>query len=510
MIGHPSQPARILRCAIYTRKSTEEGLDQEFNSLDAQREAGESYVQSQGWQCLPDRFDDGGYSGATMERPALRTLLTRIEAGQIDAVVCYKIDRISRSLRDFVKLMELLEARGIALIAVTQSFNTQTSIGRLTLNMLMSFAEFERSMISERTRDKMAATRRKGKWSGGMPLLGYDVTPTGSRLTVNEEEAERVRTIFALYLENQSVLATVQELSRRGWTNKRWITRDGRPYGGSAFNKNSLWHLLNNVTYLGKVKYKDEVHQGEHPAIIDLDTWKRAQALMRHNGRLGNTPQHSTYEAFLKGLLRCRPCGCAMIAHHSAKGTRRYRYYCCIQAQKRGWHSCPTKSVPARAIEAYVVGRIGSLVKDPLVIDRLLTEVRNQTLAQQAQIESQSEALQREMMHLNAEMSEALVQSADGAAEATRRLSGLRKRLRQAERRLADLKRELAPAGTQEVTPTLTNFESVWQTLTTRQQSQLLQSLIERIEYDAGTGDIAITLKPKGLMTLMPRSVANA
>jgi site-specific DNA recombinase len=215
MSSSQSPTARNLRCAIYTRKSTEDGLEQEFNSLDAQREAGESYIKSQGWQCLLDRFDDGGYSGATLERPAVRTLLTRIEAGQIDAVVCYKIDRISRSLRDFVKLMELLDARGIALIAVTQSFNTQTSIGRLTLNMLMSFAEFERSMISERTRDKMAATRRKGKWSGGMPLLGYDVTPTGSRLTVNEAEAEQVRTIFALYLENQSVLETAQELDGR-------------------------------------------------------------------------------------------------------------------------------------------------------------------------------------------------------------------------------------------------------------------------------------------------------
>ena len=498
-----SQAPRILRCAVYTRKSTEDGLEQEFNSLDAQREAGESYVQSQGWQCLPDRFDDGGYSGATLERPALRTLLTRIEAGQIDAVVCYKIDRISRSLRDFVKLMELLDARGIALIAVTQSFNTQTSIGRLTLNMLMSFAEFERSMISERTRDKIAATRRKGKWSGGMPLLGYDVTPNGSRLTVNDAEAEQVRTIFALYLENQSVLATLKELQVRGWVNKHWITRDGCPYGGSPFNKNSLWHLLNNVTYRGQVKYKDEVHPGEHPAIIDLDTWKRAQGLMRHNGRRGSTLPHSTYEAFLKGLLRCRPCGCAMIAHHSAKGTRRYRYYCCSQAQKRGWHSCPTKSVPARALEEYVVGQIGGLVKDPQVVERLLTEVRNQTLAERAQIASQIEALQREMLHLNAEMNEALAQSADGAAEATRRLSGLRKRLRQAERRLAELQRELAPGETHEVPPTLTNFESIWETLTTRQQSQLLQALIERIEYDAGTGDIAITLKPNGLKRLM-------
>lgn len=212
---------KIVRCAVYTRKSTEEGLEQDFNSLDAQREAGESYVASQkaeGWVCLPDRYDDGGFTGGNMDRPALRRLLADIEAGQIDCVVVYKVDRLSRSLMDFARIVEVFERQDVSFVSVTQHFNTTHSMGRLTLNVLLSFAQFEREIISERTRDKIAATRRKGKWSGGHPLLGYDVVPSpgGSKLAVNADEAERVRTVFDLYLEHTRITPVVRELDRRG------------------------------------------------------------------------------------------------------------------------------------------------------------------------------------------------------------------------------------------------------------------------------------------------------
>src|SRR5579885_516871 len=259
----------LVRCALYTRKSTEKGLEQEFNSLDAQREAGELFVRSQageGWTVLAERYDDGGFTSGNIERPALQRLMADIEAGKIDAVVVYKVDRLSRSLLDFARMMETFEKYKVSFVSVTQQFNTASSMGRLVLNVLLSFAQFEREIISERTRDKIAAARRKGKWVGGMPLLGFDVDPRGSKLIVNDDEAARVRAIFELYLEHRSLLAVIQELDARGWCNKRWTTRKGIERGGKPFTKKSLHKLLTNVTYVGKLRYKDEVHDGEHAA----------------------------------------------------------------------------------------------------------------------------------------------------------------------------------------------------------------------------------------------------
>src|SRR6516164_9489084 len=321
----------LVRCAVYTRKSTEEGLEQEFNSLDAQRESAEAFIRSQaneGWTCLPERYDDGGFTGGNMDRPALQRLLTDIRAGKIDLIVCYKIDRLSRSLLDFAKMMETFEQHGVSFVSITQQFSTATSMGRLVLNVLLSFAQFEREIIAERTRDKMAATRRKGKWSGGMPVLGYDLDPRGRRLHVNDQEAERIRAIFALYLEHQALLPVVQELARRGWVGKCWQTRRGRPRGGRPFDKTSLYRLLTNVLYAGKVRYKDEIHDGEQPALIDADTFGRVQALLRSHGPEVGPPSVQRVTALLKGLLRCVSCGCAMTpAYTTRKGGLRYRYY---------------------------------------------------------------------------------------------------------------------------------------------------------------------------------------
>src|SRR4051812_46633038 len=281
--AEPATPTQV-RCAVYTRKSTEEGLDQAFNSLDAQREAGENYIKSQageGWACLPDHYDDGGFTGGNTDRPALRRLMAEIAAGGVDAVVVYKVDRLSRSLLDFAGLIRTFDDHRVSFVSVTQQFNTATSMGRLVLNVLLSFAQFEREIISERTRDKIAATKRKGKWAGGRPVLGYDVDPQGYRLVVNEEEAVRVRAIFALYLEHEGLLPVVQELEHRGWANKRWVNRSGQERGGDGFTKTNLHRLLTNVTYVGKVRYKAEVHDGEHAAIVDPAVFQRVQDLLR-------------------------------------------------------------------------------------------------------------------------------------------------------------------------------------------------------------------------------------
>jgi site-specific DNA recombinase len=374
--GNAPATLRLVRCAIYTRKSTEEVVEQVFNSLDAQRESGEAFVKSQageGWNLLAERYDDGGFTGGNMDRPALQRLMRDIEAGKVDCVVVYKVDRLSRSLLDFALMMRTFEDHRVSFVSVTQQFNTATSMGRLVLNVLLSFAQFEREIISERTRDKIAATRRKGKWAGGWPVLGYDVDPDGFKLRVNPDEAGRVRTIFALYLEHQSLLPVVRELERRGWRNKAWTTRQGSMRGGKSFTRTSLHKLLTNAVYLGKVRYKDELHDGEHAAVVDAAVWQRVQALLGRNGHSGGAPVRNKHGATLKGLLRCVPCGCAMTPTHSTRsGTMRYHYYVCSSAQKRGWDTCPSKSFPALPLEEMVARQIRSVGQDSAVVGEVL------------------------------------------------------------------------------------------------------------------------------------------
>ena len=266
-----------LRCAIYTRKSTEEGLNQEFNSLEAQREGAAAYIASQrqlGWTLVSERYDDGGYTGGNLERPALQRLLHDIKQGQIDCVLVYKVDRLSRSLLDFARLMEIFERHQVCLVSVTQPLNTTSSLGRLTLNILLSFAQFEREMIADRTRDKMAAARRKGKWVGGKPVLGYDVAATGGRLVVNAEEASRVQAVFGLYLQHRSLNVVLEELQGRRWTTKHWRTRDGKEHLGRPFTKPTLVRLLRNVLYLGQVSHRGDVYAGEQSAIVEKSVWE--------------------------------------------------------------------------------------------------------------------------------------------------------------------------------------------------------------------------------------------
>jgi site-specific DNA recombinase len=367
MTKSPKAPApRVVRCAVYTRKSTEEGLEQEFNSLDAQRESAEAYIKSQkqmGWVCLPEHYNDGGFTGGNLDRPALKRFLADVDNGLIDCLVVYKVDRLSRSLLDFAKIMETFEKRHVAFVSVTQQFNTATSMGRLVLNVLLSFAQFEREIISERTRDKIAAARRKGKWVGGKPLLGYDVDPRGCKLVINEEEAVRVRAIFELYLKHQGLIPVVQELERRGWLTKRWQTRKGHFRGGQRFTKTNLHHLLTNPVYLGKVKYKKEVHPGEHQAIIPTDVWQQVQDLL-HQQSPGTTARTESH-ALLKGILRCKPCGFAMTPTFAAKkGGKRYRLYTCVNALKRGGQVCPSRYLPALEIEKLVIEQIQELARN--------------------------------------------------------------------------------------------------------------------------------------------------
>jgi site-specific DNA recombinase len=358
--GQSASSAR-LRCAIYTRKSTEEGLDQEFNSLEAQREAAEAFIASQrreGWIALPELYDDGGFTGANMDRPALMRLLQAVEARELDCVVVYKVDRLSRSLLDFTRMLGLFETHQVSFVAVTQQFNTSTSLGRLTLNILLSFAQFERELIGERTRDKMSAARRKGKWVGGYPVLGYDVAPGGGRLIVNAQEAQRVRAIFALFEQHRSALPTLAEIERRGWTLKSWTRKNGQFRSGGPFAKDSLRRLLTNILYIGSIRHKGQPYPGEHEAIVEARVWERVQGLIARGSAFVGGKARNIHKALLNGLLYCDCCGTRMVYSYSTKNGRRYTYYVCLNAQRKGWSACPAKSLSAHAIEASVLGNI--------------------------------------------------------------------------------------------------------------------------------------------------------
>ncbi|PKP78873.1 MAG: hypothetical protein CVT81_01885 [Alphaproteobacteria bacterium HGW-Alphaproteobacteria-3] len=295
---------RKLRCAIYTRKSTDEGLDQDFNSLEAQRESCAAYIMSQtheGWEALDARYDDGGFSGGSLERPALKTLMADIEKGLIDIVVVYKVDRLTRSLADFAKLVELFDRQKVSFVSVTQAFNTTNSMGRLTLNVLLSFAQFEREVTAERIRDKFRASKEKGMWMGGLPPLGYDINHR--KLVINQSEVERVRFVFQRYLELGSVLRLMKDLESRDIRSKRWVTRKGNARGGSTFTRGALYALLQNPVYIGRIRHKDKVHEGQHEAIVDEEVWEAAQNLLARNRHESRTKTNAKSPSLLAGLL---------------------------------------------------------------------------------------------------------------------------------------------------------------------------------------------------------------
>jgi len=349
---------RKFHAAVYTRKSSEEGLEQEFNSLDAQRESCEAYVASQkseGWALVRDRYDDGGYSGGTLERPGLKRLLADIEDGLVDVVVVYKIDRLSRSLADFAKLVEVFDRHGVTFVSVTQSFNTTTSMGRLTLNILLSFAQFEREVTAERIRDKVAASRKKGMWMGGWAPWGYDVKDR--KLIVNAAEAATIRMIFERFVTSGSATALARELRSEGVVTKR----------GKPIDKGALYKLLNNRVYIGEAVHKGKSYPGEHAAIIDRALWDKVHAILAESPRKRAAQTRAQTPALLKGLL-FGPGGAAFSPTHTRKGDRLYRYYVSQAVLKRGRDACPVGRVPAGEIESAVIDQLRAVFRQPEIV----------------------------------------------------------------------------------------------------------------------------------------------
>jgi len=508
----PSDPAekRVVRCAIYTRKSTEEGLQQEFNSLDAQREAGEAFIVSQkseGWQVITDSFDDGGYTGGNMDRPALKRLLAWVEARSVDCIVVYKVDRLSRSLMDFARIIEVFDQHGVSFVSVTQQFNTTTSIGRLTLNILLSFAQFEREIISERTRDKMSAARRKGKWIGGHPVLGYDIDPKRGRIIVNPEEAEQVRTLFGLYLELGSLLPVLQEAERRGLLTKRWTTEDGNVRGGQRIAKGTLHGILTNPIYTGMVDHKGCLYPGEHERIIDQNTWDRTHETLRRNNGDNGASLRNKFGALLRGLLFCVPCGTPMMHTYTMRKSKRYRYYVCYNAQQQGWKNCETKSVPAQAIESAVLDSIRRIGTDPKLAEAVATEALNQVARRRQEIDKESESQRRSLRQLNQNLArEAADTSVDSGAR-FERMAGLQCEIEAAERRSAELAAERSDFAADHINAddlrrTLAEFDAVWSSMTTKEQEQMIHLLVAKVGYDGRTGKVTVNFSDTGAKEL--------
>jgi site-specific DNA recombinase len=386
--------ARAVRCVIYTRVSTDQGLEQDFNSLDAQYEASQAYIRSQahaGWTLLRAKYDDGGFSGSNTDRPALQRLLEDVRAGKIDVIVVYKVDRLTRSLADFAKLVELFDKHNVSFVSVTQQFNTTTSMGRLTLNVLLSFAQFEREVTSERIRDKISASKRKGLWVGGMTPLGYDAKDR--KITVNAAEAERVRTIFRGYLKLGSLNLLMAELRKRGIVTKVRKLKTCECVGGIAFTRGSLAQLLRNRFYIGEVVFKGEVFKGEQPAILDLALFDAVQA--RLNEQVTNhKAKWMKSEALLTGRIY-DDRGNHMTPSHTRKGNVRYRYYL-SSAVLQGTPECAgsVHRVPATAVEALVIKSVREHLKpSPSIDDRGLITTRI------ARIEVQAKELVIQLTH---------------------------------------------------------------------------------------------------------------
>ncbi len=368
------------RCAIYTRKSSEDGLDQEYNSLDAQRDAGESYILSQisaGWDLLPDRYDDGGISGGTTERPALQRLIEDIKAGKVDIVVVYKIDRLSRSMFDFLGLIKLFQEYNVSFVSVTQHINTDSAMGRLMLNVLQSFAQFEMEQTGERIRDKIAASKAKGMWMGGNVPLGYDAVE--GKLEINAHEAETVNYIFTRYLELGAMNELLADLKAKGHKTKEWMTKSGKHYPPKDFAKSSVYRILNNKIYIGKIEHKaaKKVYDGLHEPIIEPQLWERVQALL--SGNQSSRPKVSDNgdrPYLLKGILE-NPNGYSMTPSAQRKKDKVYRYYVSMESIKKGAKTCPVKTISAPLIEEIILDRLARLLTNAEWVSQMLKLEKN-------------------------------------------------------------------------------------------------------------------------------------
>lgn len=496
-----------VRCAIYTRKSTARGLEQEFSSLDAQREACERYIAQQaqlGWTAMKEQYDDGGFTGANLERPAFQHLLEDVDARKIDVVVVYKVDRLSRSLLDFAKVMERFSKTDTAFVSVTQNFSTADAIGRLTLNMLMSFAEFEREMIAERTRDKIAAARRRGKWTGGNPPIGFKVVD--KKLVIDDLEAVVIEEIYDLYEQHRSALAVARIINGRGRETKRYRSQSGRLKPGKRWSKDAVLRVLKNPVYAGLIPYVDEIYEGEHEGIIVSERFRRMQYLLEGHGprsrARGRNPEY-----VLRGLLRCA-CGKALTPASTRKRGKEYRYYRCVTQDKHGRKACPAKPMPADAIEAFVVDRVRAVASDGSLANELVDNLQRRIDERRGPLKTERRQLPARIASLSTEakkLAENLA-AAEGRARALlqERLDEVARGIEHQEARLKEVERMSAELDCIEldgrwVADILTRFDAAWDVLSFENRGRLMRAVIKRVEVDDAKGTLTATMASIGL-----------
>jgi site-specific DNA recombinase len=481
------EPLQEIRCAIYTRKSNSEGLDGDFSSLDAQREAGEAYVTTQkekGWVALPDRYDDGGFSGGNTDRPGFQRLLQDIEAGRIECVITYKYDRLSRSILDFLNLMEILDLHGVSFVSVTQQFDTTTSTGRLMLNMLLSFAQFEREIAADRIRDKVASSKRKGMHCGGTPILGYNTIE--KRLVVNPEEGDLVRHIFERFCQIRSTTTLTKELNAQGHRTKSWTTAKGKVREGGPWNKAHVYRLLNNRKYIGQVTHMDKVYPGEHEAIVPRELWDEAHRILTENHKSRTNRTRSKTPALLKGIIRCGHCGGAMGITFTRRRGKMYRYYLCVHASKNGYDACPVRSVAAGEIEQAVMDQLRHVFRTPELIAKTYREAKEREAQEVDRLRHEHEELEGRLRGFNSRMERLLAaDSGDNGslADELRRtgteIDEVKERLHGTGAALRDLKARSVTES--EVRGALGQLDPVWEELFPAEQARIVQLLVNQV-----------------------------
>jgi site-specific DNA recombinase len=492
-----SGPVGPVRCAVYTRKSTTEGLDSGFSTLDAQREACEHYIRSQaaqGWEVLPDRYDDGGFSGGNLERPALARLLENLGREAVDVVVVYKVDRLSRSLLDFGRLMERFEKHHVGFVSITQHVDSSTSMGRLTVNMLLSFAQFEREIISERTRDKIQAARRRGKWTGGRAVLGYTVDKEKRGLQIVPEEARLVRLVFDLYLQTQSIDAVARKLNADGHTQRRYARGGGKVSAG-RWTKNSIHRILRNPLYVGKVRAgAASLHLGEHEPIVSPDVFEKAgRSLDERTTGAKHCSRKAEY--LLTGILRCGPCNAAMTSSASrGRSGQRYRYYRCC-----GSTPCPTGLLSVQEVEQAVIAQLGDVARRQELKRAVLARLEAQE-GLVADAQGARERLEARMAAHGAEakrLLDAFGTIDSGGTLLAGRLGEIEVELDKLRRELADLEAQIgsteADRGRADrIAALLDNFEAIWGALVPEERRELLHLLVREVVVDLAGGGLRI------------------
>ena len=505
VIAGPQQ----LRVAVYARKSTEKGMEQQFNSIDAQIEACRAYHASQqalGWVALPEPYSDAGFSGSTLQRPAMSRLLADVASGRIDIVLAYRMDRLSRRQLDLLNVFDLFERHGVRFISVTEPFTAATPMGRAMISLMGVFAQMERETIAERIGDKMSAARRLGIWQGGRPPLGLDVVE--KKLVVNPDEAAIVRDIFDTYLRLQSIAGTLAELSRRGIRNKSWTTKRGHRTEGSAFDVNSLRTLLRNPLLAGRMHAGDEVVPAGHEAVVLAETFNAVQALL--NARRPETRAFKPSGALLQGLLRCARCGAPMTPHYTSKGTRRFGYYVCSTQKRKGTAVCPGTRAPSGELETFVVERIRAIGRDPRLVAEAVAATRAEIDTRRDELAQDVGRLDVDARRLRAEHDRLVdtVAATGGQVPAlVERLTAATTDTEATEARVRDARADLAALDARQIdeadlTAALASFTPVWDELFPHERSRILHLLLDAVVYDADTDEVRITFRAGGVREL--------